>query len=196
MGKDASRYFHIFTFPHFHIQEMNWLDIVILLWLGIAAIKGFANGFIRELASLVAWVAGIWAAIHFSDRFAGWMGLDPEQAMLAFLVTFFIVLAGVHLLGRALTTAIDAAQLSLPNKLAGVGFGVVRQAFMLSVLLNLALAMPYSLTGRVNQAVEGSVLAGPLRSFAPLLVPALGETKWVRKAIDQAQQEVMEGMGK
>lgn len=175
---------------------MNWLDIVILLWLGIAAIKGFANGFIRELASLVAWVAGIWAAIHFSDRFAGWMGLDPEQAMLAFLVTFFIVLAGVHLLGRALTTAIDAAQLSLPNKLAGVGFGVVRQAFMLSVLLNLALAMPYSLTGRVNQAVEGSVLAGPLRSFAPLLVPALGETKWVRKAIDQAQQEVMEGMGK
>ena len=195
VGKDASSYFHIFTFPHLHLQIVNWLDIVLLVLLSFAAFKGFCNGFIRELASLVVWVAGIWAAIHLSDQVAGWIGLDPGQALTAFLITLFMVIVGVHLLGRALTMAIDAAQLSMPNKLAGVGFGALRQAFMLSVLLNLAMATTsHGLTDQVKKAAEGSVLFMPLHAFAPLLIPALGETKWVRKAVDRVQQEVREGM--
>jgi membrane protein required for colicin V production len=172
---------------------MNWLDWTLLILLAFAAFQGFAHGFIRELASLVAWVAGIWAAIHLNDKMTGWIGLDPQQEAASFLITFIVVLVGVHFLGRALTMAIDAAQLSLPNKLAGVGLGVVRKAFVLSVLLNLAMAsQSLRLTEPLKHAADRSVLFGPLRAFAPLLIPALGETKWVRKAIDRAQQEVLD----
>jgi len=190
VGKDASHQFHIFTFAHLHDQNMNWLDWTLLILLAFAAFQGFTHGFIREVAALVAWVAGIWAAIHLSDRFAGWIGLDPEQTLLAFLVTFLIVLAGVHLLGRALTTAIDAAQLSLPNKLAGVLFGVLRKAFVLSVLLNILFAKEAATWTPDKATREGSALYSPIRAFAPMIVPALGETKWVRKAVDRVQQEM------
>lgn len=174
---------------------MNWLDIVILVWLGMAAFKGFANGFIRELATLVAYVAGIWAAIHINERVGEWLGFDHDQAMLSILVAFLLVLWGVLLLGKAMTTAVDVALLSLPNKLAGLFFGVVKQAFFLSVALNLAFAMgQHGLTGRVNAASDDSVLASPLRSFAPLFVPALRETKWMKQAVDRVQEEVEEGM--
>lgn len=173
---------------------MNWLDIVILVWLGMAAFKGFSNGFIREVASLVAWVAGIWAATHLNERVNEWLGLDPDQVMISILVTFLLVLWGVQLLGKAMTTAVDVALLSIPNKLAGLFFGVLSKAFVLSVLLNLAFAMPQGLTGRVNKAVDHSIFAGPLRSFAPLLVPALRETKWMKKALDRVQKEVEQGM--
>jgi hypothetical protein len=30
----------------------------------------------------------------------------------------------------------------------------------------------------------------PLRAFAPIIVPALGETTWVKQAIDQVKEEV------
>jgi len=174
---------------------MNWLDWVLLALLAFAAFQGFSHGFIRELASLVAWVVGVWAAIHLNDKVGGWIGLDPEQEAVSFLVTFLIVLAGVQLLGRAMTLAVDVAQLSLPNQLAGLVFAVVRKAFVLSVLLNILFAKEAASWTPDKATRDGSVLYAPVRAFAPLVVPALGETKWVRKAIDRAQEEVLEGMG-
>ena len=35
-----------------------------------------------------------------------------------------------------------------------------------------------------------SALFGPLRAFAPAVIPALGETKWVKKALDELKAEV------
>lgn len=168
---------------------MNWLDWLLLGILAWAAIQGFQRGFIIELASLVALVAGIWAAVHFSDRFAGAVGIDAENTALAFLLTFLAVLLGVHLLARFLTTLIDIAQLGVPNKLAGIVFGMLRSAFSLSVALNLLVG--YSEGAMPAEPVrEGSRIYAPLRAFAPLIVPVLGETKWVKDAVDAVKREV------
>ena len=168
---------------------MNWLDWLLLGILAWAAIQGFQRGFIIELASLVALVAGIWAAVHFSDRFAGAVGIDAENTALAFLLTFLAVLLGVHLLARFLTTLIDIAQLGVPNKLAGIALGVLRSAFGLSVALNLLVgytegAMP------ADAAREESRMYAPVRAFAPIIVPVLGETKWVKDAVDAVKRGV------
>lgn len=170
---------------------MNWLDWIVLAVLAFAAIKGFSRGLIVELASLIALVAGIWVAVHFSDRFAEAVGIDPENTALAFLLTFFAVLVGVHLLARFLTTLIDIAQLGLPNKLAGIFFGVLRSAFGLSIALNLLVGYSEG-TMPPDEVREGSQLYAPLRAFAPLIVPVLGETKWVQHAVDLVTEEVEE----
>lgn len=173
-----------------HLHAMNWLDWVLLALLGIAVLQGFMHGFVRELAGLLAWVAGIWAGIHLNDRVATWLGLDPAQEALSFLVTFLLVLLVVHLLGRALTTAIDAAQLGLPNKVAGAVFALVRKAFVLSVLINLLSAWQ-GLQGRpVREAVNGSAIAATLRPFAPLVIPALGEAKWLGRVVETVEEQV------
>lgn len=170
---------------------MNWLDWIILAVLAMAAFKGFSRGFIVELASLVALIGGIWAAVHFSDRFANAVGIEEDNTALAFLLTFLAVLVGVHLLARFLTTLIDIAQLGLPNKLAGIFFGMLRSAFGLSIALNLVVG--YSQGTMPEERVrEGSQLYAPIRAFAPLIVPVLGETKWLRNAVDLVKQEVEE----
>ncbi len=168
---------------------MNWLDLLLLALLALAAFKGFQRGFIVELLSLVALVAGIWVASRFSEQATTALGIAIEHAALAFVLTFLVVLLAVHVLARLLTTLIDLAQLGLPNKLAGVVFGVVRSAFTLSVMLNLLVgytegAMP------PPEAREASALYAPLRGFAPLLVPALGETKWVQWAVEEVKEGV------
>ena len=167
---------------------MNWLDWVLVALLALAAFKGFSRGFIVEVGSLVALVGGIWAGIHLSDQVVDAIGLDTKSAALAFLVTFLLVLVGVHLIAKGLTTLIDIAQLSLPNKVAGVAFGVLRSAFTISIALNLMTgfsdgSMP------PEKARDGSTLFGPVRSFAPFVVPSLGETKWLVHAMDRIQEE-------
>lgn len=171
---------------------MNWLDILLLVLLGIAAVKGFFHGFIVEACSLLGLVLGIWAGVHLNAQAAEWIGLDPDQEVLSFVVVFVAVLVGMHLIGKGLTKVIDIAQLSLPNKLAGVLFGAVRSAFVLSVLLNILFAKEAAAWTPKKETREGSALYEPLRAFAPMIVPALEESKWVRKAIKDVQRKVGE----
>jgi membrane protein required for colicin V production len=170
---------------------MNWLDWLLLILLLIAGIKGFSRGFIVESASLLALLLGIWVASRFSLRVAEAIGIGPERETLAFVVTFLAVLVAVHVLARFLTTLIDLAQLGLPNKLAGIAFGVLRSAFVLSIVLNLLIG--WSDDGFPPRPVrEGSTLHAPLRAFAPLVIPDLGGTKWVKEAMDRAKEEAGE----
>ncbi len=168
---------------------MNWIDLILLLMLGLAAWKGFRRGFIIELASLVGLVLGIWAGLRFSDRVTAALDLEVKHAAVAFLITFLLVLVLVVLLGHLLTKAIDIAQLSLPNKLAGIAFGALRSAFTLSIALNLMLGYTHG-AFPPEQLRSESVLAEPARGFAPLVVPQLEETKWL-KQLKQAAEELM-----
>lgn len=163
---------------------MNWLDWALVLLIAGAAVRGFFRGFVVEVATLVAVVLGLWAAARYNARVAAWTGLDPAHEVISFLVTFIAVLVGVHLLAKLITKAIDLAMMGLPNKLAGTLFGAVRAAFVLSVLLNVLMARTPVEGILPKDTLEGSALYGPLRGFAPLLVPALRDARWVRDAID------------
>lgn len=167
---------------------MNWLDWLLIALLLLAAFKGFSRGFIVEVCSLLALVVGIWVAARFSLRFADAVGLGSDRETLAFLLTFLVVLVAVHLLARFLTTLIDIAQLGVPNKLAGTLFGALRSAFTLSILLNLLVGWSED-SIPPQQVRDGSILHTPIRAFAPLVIPALGETKWVKDALDRVKQE-------
>lgn len=153
--------------------------------MGGAAVRGFFRGFIIEMCSLLGLVVGIWAGVHLNGRAAEWMGLDPHQEVISFIVLLLVVLVLSGLLGRAMTKVIDVAQLGLANKVAGVGFGALRSAFVLSVLLNILSASSIGRVGEsVNDARQGSMLYASVRAFAPLIFPALAETKWVKKTIE------------
>lgn len=167
---------------------MCWLDWILLIAIGGAAIRGFFRGFVVEVCALLAWVLGIWAAIRLSDRVGAWVGLDPDRQVLAFGLTFLIVVVAVHFIAKAITQAIDLAELSLPNKVMGTVFGALRSAFVLSVVLNVLHASPQA-EEKLDAISEGSALYGPVRAFAPLVVPALKKTKWVQRAIQEVRKE-------
>jgi membrane protein required for colicin V production len=169
---------------------MNWIDWTIVGLIGFAAVRGFMRGFIVEVCSLVGLVLGIWGGIHLNDRVAQALGMDPQKEALSFLVTLGIIVLLVHLLGRLVTKAVDAAQLGIPNKLAGAALGALRKAFVLSVLLNIAFAKHESSWAPSLGTQRASGLFAPLRAFAPTLVPAIGESKWVKQAIETVKGEV------
>ena len=166
------------------LVAMNWLDWTLLALLAAAAVRGFFRGFVVEIASLVAVILGIWVASRYNARVAAWVGMDAQHEVISFIVTFIGVLIVVHLMAKVITRAMDLAMLGLPNKVAGTFFGALRAAFVLSVALNILMARA-EISGLVPQeTLDGSTLYRPLRAFAPFIVPALGDTRWVQDAID------------
>lgn len=168
---------------------MNWLDILLLIILGAAAWKGFRRGFIIEMASLVGVVLGIWAGIHLSERVIDSLELEVKSAAFAFLITFALVLALVVLIGHGLTKLIDLASLSIPNKIAGIAFGVLRSAFTLSIALNLLHGWTEGSMPPADVR-EASRLHAPVSAFAPLLVPALNDAKWMERLKEEVEVEL------
>ncbi len=119
---------------------MNFLDIILGILLLWGLFRGIKNGLFVELASLIALIAGIYGAIHFSFITADYISqnLDWNERYLkiaSFLITFFLIVLLVHLAGKLLTKIADFAMLGLLNKIAGGVFGVVKVAVILGALL-------------------------------------------------------------
>lgn len=119
---------------------MSALDIFLGIFLLIGLYKGFNKGLLLELASLIALLAGIYGAIHFSyiagDYLSQKMNWEERYINLAaFLVTFIGIVIAVHFAGKLLTKVADIAMLGFLNKLAGGVFGVLKVGLILAAII-------------------------------------------------------------
>ena len=119
---------------------MNVLDIILIIPIVWLMYRGYQKGFIIELSSLVALVLGIYFAINFSGFAADFLTRnfnigDKYLTIVAFVVTFMLVVFAVFMVGKILEKFINILLLGFINKLAGAAFGVIKAAFLLSVVL-------------------------------------------------------------
>ncbi|RDY59655.1 CvpA family protein [Flagellimonas nanhaiensis] len=119
---------------------MSFLDIVIGILLIWGLIRGLKNGLFVEIASLVALIAGLYGAIHFSYIAGEYLSENMDWGeqyikITAFLITFFAIVLVVHFAGGILTKIADFAMLGLLNKVAGGIFGTLKVAIILGALL-------------------------------------------------------------
>jgi membrane protein required for colicin V production len=119
---------------------MNYLDIIIFCILGLLVINGIRKGFILSLASLIALVLGIWAAIHFSNFINNILikTFHPSGTwltILSYTLTFLLVVIGVIIIARLLEKVVKTIGLGLANRLIGGLFGLLKGILGVSVLL-------------------------------------------------------------
>lgn len=119
---------------------MNWLDIVIFCIIGLLFINGIRKGFILSLATLIALVLGIWAAIHYSSYISNFLNrtFHPSGNWFSFLsyaLTFLLVVIVVILIGKLLGNVIKTVGLGIPNRIIGGLFGLAKGVLGISVLL-------------------------------------------------------------
>ncbi|MFC5047628.1 CvpA family protein [Aquimarina hainanensis] len=155
---------------------MNYIDIilgVLLLW---GVIRGLNKGLFVSLASLVALIAGIYIAIHFSHHIGAYLKqyVDWQENILkltAFAITFIAVVLLVSLAGKILTKIADFASLGILNKLLGGLFGLLKVAFIISVILMFLDAGNKVIPIVKQETLQSSILYTPVRKFAPSLLP-------------------------
>jgi membrane protein required for colicin V production len=155
---------------------MTVIDIVLGALILFGLIRGLMKGLFVEVASLVALIAGVYGAIHFSNFAAEFLmeRVDWNEKTInitAFAITFVIIVLAISLAGKALTKLADFAALGMLNKLLGAVFGGLKIAMILSVILMIFAKMNKTIPFVDEQDLEDSVLYEPVKSIAPMVLP-------------------------
>lgn len=157
---------------------INTLDLIILIPLLLWAWQGYKKGLIISVASLAALILGLYFAFYFSDftaaRLNEYFKIDKAYlAIIAFVVTFVVVVLAIILIGKVLQKFINILMLGFLNKAAGAVFGILKGALYLSILI--WVINFFNPGGHLikQQYREGSLLYKPVESFGPLLYSRL-----------------------
>lgn len=153
---------------------MNTFDIVIAALLLFGFIRGFSKGLFMELASLIALIAGIYGAIHFSylaeNLLINWVDWDEEYITItAFACTFIVIVVTIALVGRLFTKIADFAALGILNKILGGAFGALKYGLILSVIFIVFDKLNKNIPFVSEEKTEDSLLFIPVRDLAPML---------------------------
>ncbi len=152
---------------------MNVIDIILALPLIWFAYKGFTKGLAVEVASLVAIILGIYASFHFSKYVGGLIGLKGSSNVLAFIITFVVVVIIVYILGNLLSKALDLIAMGFFNKLAGAIFGLLKMALILSLLIYFLNVLDKKHSLITDKRRSDSIFFKPVESLIPILIPEL-----------------------
>jgi len=157
---------------------MSTLDIILSVFLLYFAFKGFTNGLLVSIATLAGLVLGFYAATHFSEFTAAWLQRDlglksSNLTLIAYIVTFIIVVVLVFLLGKFLTGVVKTVGLGIVNRLAGAILGIAKGLLIASFLfLFFSHIDPRGSIFTAKQK-QGSVLYKPVAAVAPAVIPVL-----------------------
>lgn len=107
---------------------MNWIDIGIIIIVGLCLFKGFTKGLIHQAAFLAAVVVGIAAsglvANGLGEAFSSLLGLSDKIAhSVAVALSFLLILGAVYLASWFITKFLNATPLGVFNKLLGAALG-------------------------------------------------------------------------
>jgi membrane protein required for colicin V production len=157
---------------------MSTIDIILAIFLLYFAYKGFTNGFIISIATLIGLVLGFYAASHFSEFTANWlkqdMGLQSNNIkLIAYIVTFVIVVVLIFLLGRFMTGVVKTVGLGIVNRLAGAVLGIAKGLLLASFLFLLFARIDPHESLFTAAYKNGSVLYKPVSQIAPTVIPLL-----------------------
>ncbi len=165
---------------------MSALDILLILPLAYGAWKGYSNGFVKEVAQLLGLVIALFLAFHLMNSVADWVsaktGLNGTVAHIgAFLLIFGAVMFVVSGLVYGLNVILKITLLSIPNRIMGLVFGVLKAGVAVSVLLTMLASIGLPEKGMVEKSKlikHIKPLASTTYNVVALIVP--GATTFVK----------------
>jgi membrane protein required for colicin V production len=157
---------------------MGFIDIFLGVLLGYGIFKGIRNGLIVEFASLISFFVGIYIAVKFSSVVGGFIGDSKSAKVLAFVLTFILVVIGIHLLAKVFSKIASALFLGLINRIGGAIFGGLKTALILGVILSLFQKVNLNDALVSKETQEESLFFNPILKTSEFMLPVL--TDWFK----------------
>jgi membrane protein required for colicin V production len=155
------------------LSALGWVDATLLGVLLLSMIVGLVRGFVFECLSLAGWLVAWFAAQWASPQLAPYLPVGTPGSGLqmgaAFILAFIGALVAWSLLARVIRMLIHATPLSLPDRLLGAGFGLLRAGVLLLAVATAVLLTPASQSQGWRASHGGRWLGLTLQALKPLL---------------------------
>ncbi len=157
---------------------MQYIDIVIIGFLIYGVIRGIWDGLFVALASFVSLLLGIYLALKFSNVLQSILSdhvdWSPQTTQIvAFAVTFVLVVVGITILAKVFTKLASFASLGWINKIAGGFFGLLKTILILSIILNLFEKINLNHTFISKEILEKSICYTPIMELSQSIYPTI-----------------------
>ena len=120
-------------------MAFNQIDIVILIITVLSSAFGLWRGLIKEVLSLLTWIAALLVSRVYSEPLAGLMtGVienDGIRYVSAFAILFVIVMMFGTFLNFLMSKLLNVTGLKSADRLLGAGFGVARGVIIVLVIM-------------------------------------------------------------
>lgn len=118
---------------------MNEVDAAILGVTVVSCLFGLWRGLIKEVLSLLTWIAALLVARVYSQYLAGWLVnmIDSSSVryVTAFAVIFVVVMMAGTVLNHLMAKLLTITGLKLADRLLGGVFGVARGVIIVLVIV-------------------------------------------------------------
>lgn len=173
------------------------LDIIIAVILLLAVIKGYRQGLIVALFSVLAFIVGLAAAIKLSAVVAGYLGSavkisDKWLPIISFAVVFLIVALLVRLGAKFLQKSVELAMLGWLNKLGGILLYAGLYILIFSILIFYADQLGFIKSETKNESVAYAYV----QPWGPKLMEGLGKIIPVFKGMFKDLEDFFDGVSK
>ena len=119
---------------------MNLLDFIILIPICFFCYRGFVNGIIKEVLSIVGIVLAVFLTFNYMDPMSSALRplFESGASYIPFIagaIIFVGTVALVQLAAHLLKTFLETIKLNFINRLSGVAFGFLKSGIMVSAIL-------------------------------------------------------------
>ena len=124
---------------------MNWVDVVIIIYLVVSVISGLMQGLIRTVLSIIGLIVGIILAAHFYKQLGNILTFISNRDVaniVAFIIILLVIMVIAALIAHFLRSLIKAIMLGWIDRLGGAVLGLILG--MLSVSAFLSIIVKYT----------------------------------------------------
>lgn len=152
-----------------------FIDVIFIILLVFAVIRGFQRGLIVGIFSFVAIIVGLAAAIKLSAVMAGYLGETVNVSkqwlpVLSFLLVFIVVVLLIRLGANLLQKSVEAVMMGWVNRLGGIIFYVAIYTIVYSIILFYATQLKLLQPATAEKSAVYSIIA----PWGPGIIEAIG----------------------
>lgn len=130
------------------MSTFNWIDYTIIAIIALSVLISVMRGFVREVISLVIWIAAIAVSFIFYRYIAQLMvniiHSDEVRLVISFVGLFIVTLVLGMLINYLIGQLLANTGLSGTDRVLGVIFGVARGVLVVVLLMMLVGLTPFS----------------------------------------------------
>jgi membrane protein required for colicin V production len=161
---------------NFSMMDFNYFDVTIAAIILILGIKGFMQGFIKEIFGLMGLVGGVYFASRLSDKAAAlidtnFLHLENSSLLklIGFLAILIVIWVGATILGSIFSKLTSESGLGFLNRLFGFIAGGGKY-FLIFALIVTALSNVTLVKDNLEKYVNDSILYPYLKEAGSYLI--------------------------